>query len=26
MSEQTAPIVVCAMYKFVTLENFEDIR
>ena len=26
MSEQTAPIVVCAMYKFVTLENFQDIR
>jgi UPF0176 protein len=26
MSEQTAPIVVCAMYKFVTLENFEDLR
>jgi UPF0176 protein len=26
MTEQTAPIVVCAMYKFVTLENFEDIR
>ncbi|MFT4764206.1 MAG: UPF0176 protein [Oleispira sp.] len=26
MSEQTAPVVVCAMYKFVTLENFEDLR
>lgn len=26
MSEQTAPIVVCAMYKFVTLENFEELR
>ena len=26
MSEQTAPIVVCAMYKFVTLENFPDLR
>ena len=26
MSEQTAPIVVCAMYKFVTLEDFEDLR
>lgn len=26
MSEQTAPIVVCAMYKFVTLENFQDLR
>ncbi len=26
MSEQTAAIVVCAMYKFVTLENFQQIR
>jgi UPF0176 protein len=26
MSEQTAPVVVCAMYKFVTLENFEALR
>lgn len=26
MSEQTAPIVVCAMYKFVTLEDFQDLR
>ena len=26
MSEQTAPIVVCAMYKFVTLENFQELR
>ncbi len=26
MSEQTAPVVVCAMYKFVTLENFQELR
>jgi UPF0176 protein len=26
MSEQPAPVVVCAMYKFVTLENFEELR
>jgi UPF0176 protein len=26
MPEQTAPVVVCAMYKFVTLENFEALR
>ncbi|MGK0248152.1 MAG: UPF0176 protein [Oleispira sp.] len=26
MSEQTAPVVVCALYKFVTLENFEALR
>jgi UPF0176 protein len=26
MSEQTALVVVCAMYKFVTLENFEKLR
>ena len=26
MSEQTAPIVVCAMYKFVTLENYQELR
>lgn len=26
MSEHTAPIVVCAMYKFVTLENYQDLR
>lgn len=26
MSEQTAPVVVCAMYKFVTLENYQELR